>query len=169
MSPVTRLLRRNRQSTGSCSILTGETGPAGQLGYTYDAVGNRLTKVADGTTTAYSYDRADRILTAGGVTYTSDPNGNITARGSETFSYDQANRLTAYSRPGTTVSYVYDGDGKRTRRTVNGTPTNYVYDIKATVPRLMDDGERRYVWRPTLAYALSTTIPRYCQELWIGP
>ena len=48
-------------------------------------------------TTTFSYDRADRISWAtsstGGTSYTVDAAGNMTARGSDTLAYDQANRL----------------------------------------------------------------------------
>jgi hypothetical protein len=43
-----------------------------------------LSKVAGGST-AYTYDRADRILTAGATTITVDANGNTTAKGADTF------------------------------------------------------------------------------------
>jgi len=47
--------------------------------YTYDSNGNRLTKTLNGTTENYSYDDADKILTAG----------------SKSFGYDAAGRRTS--------------------------------------------------------------------------
>jgi RHS repeat-associated protein len=58
-------------------------------------------------------------------------NGNLTARGSDSFAYDQANRLTSATVSGTTSSYLYDGDGKRTSKTVGRTP-KYVYGLGLT-------------------------------------
>jgi hypothetical protein len=64
--------------------------------YTFDSVRNR-TQLVQGpsgnqTTTNYTYDRADRILTAGAVNYTMDANGNLKARSggsiNDSFSYD---------------------------------------------------------------------------------
>jgi RHS repeat-associated protein len=91
----------------------------------------------------------------GGVTYVSDVNGNLTNCGPDTLTYDQANRLTQAVVGSTIASYAYDGDGKRASKTLNGSTKSFLYDIKAAVPKLLDDGERRYVWRPSLAYATS--------------
>jgi YD repeat-containing protein len=92
--------------------LTGVAGPLGTTTYSYDPTGNRLSKALNGSATNYSYDRADRILTAGRTNYTVNAAGNETARGSDAFGYDQANRLTSVSVGGTTSTDTYDGDGK---------------------------------------------------------
>ena len=63
---------------------------------------SKCTRVAVDTT--YTYDKADRIQTqvAGAVpvTYSVNSNGNETARGADTFTYDQANRLTSVGLAG---------------------------------------------------------------------
>ena len=59
-------------TTGTTSLtydglyrLTGVTYPnADMQSYTYDAQGNRLTKVHNGTPTSYSYDDADQMTLA---------------------------------------------------------------------------------------------------------
>jgi len=124
--------------------LTG-VGPAGQnptTTYTYDPLGNRLSKGS----TSYTYDKSDRILTVGSTNYTVNNAGNQTNRGSDSFSYDQANRLTSATVNGTTGTYVYDGDGKRVSKTVSGVTTNYIYDVGGGLPVLLDDGVNKYVW-----------------------
>ena len=63
-----------------------------------------------------------------------DANGNMTCRGGfrgncaggESFSHDQANRLTRVSSIGFTATSTYDGDGKRLSQTTNSTTTHYV-------------------------------------------
>ena len=70
--------------------------------------------------TGYGYDRADRITSAGGVSYTVDANGNLVSRGADSFGYDQANRLKTASVGGASSGFVYDGDGKRASKTVGG-------------------------------------------------
>lgn len=87
-------------------LTSASGGPAGSTSYTYDPVGNRATRVRSSVTTTYAYDRADRISSAGSVSYTVDANGNQTARGSDSLAYDQANRLTGinYSSPSTPTS-----------------------------------------------------------------
>ena len=123
---------------------------SGATTYTYDPVGNRLTK----SSTTYTYDKADRILTAGSISYTVNANGNVTARGSDSFAYDQANRLTSASVSGTTSTYTYDGDGNRASKTVGGTTTSYVYDVNTSLPNVLTDGTLKYVYGLGLAYAV---------------
>ncbi len=74
--------------------------------------------------------------------------GNETQRGLDAFAYDQANRLTTASPAGgLSTTYVYDGDGKRTKKTVGTNPQiNYTYDVVAGLPMLLDDARRKYVY-----------------------
>jgi RHS repeat-associated protein len=137
------------------SRLVSIAGPDGPRSYTYDPVGNRLTKVA-GTTTAYTYDRADRILTAGGTTVSVDANGNLTANGADAFDFDQANRLVGATVGGSNEAYVYDGDGTRFSRQTGSDPAiRYVSDIAGGLPITIADGDRKYVYGAGLAYAVS--------------
>jgi YD repeat-containing protein len=82
--------------------------------YTYDAVGNRLTK----NSTNYTYDDADQMTAAGGVSYGYDNNGNQTSRGGDSFAWNHENRMTSATIGGATSSYTYDADGLRSSRTV---------------------------------------------------
>ncbi|MFN8524644.1 MAG: RHS repeat-associated core domain-containing protein [Chloroflexota bacterium] len=142
-----------------------------QVLYDYDSAGNRSKLTRGATVTNYTYDRADRILTAavqGGVTTTFTVNdlGNITNRqpganpaDGTTYTYDQANRLkTVTVGSGPPSTYTYDGAGNRISKTVgtapNQTVTNYTYDVNRGLPVLLDDGTRRYVWGVGLAYAV---------------
>lgn len=81
------------------SRLTAVTGPDGARTYTYDPVGNRTPKVL-GSSTSYTYDRADRITAAGATALTVDAAGNLVARGADTFTYDAANRPTTATGSG---------------------------------------------------------------------
>jgi RHS repeat-associated protein len=74
----------------------------------------------------------------------------------DSFSYDQANRLTSATVGGTTSQYSYDGDGKRASSTVGATTTRYVYDVNVSLPVLLEDGTRKYVWGLGLAYAVDS-------------
>jgi len=121
-------------------------GPSGTTGYDYDARGNRLTKTQAGAPTSYTYDRADRILTAGSTTYSVNPDGNLTVRDTDSFVYDQANRLVQATVGGVNSSFSYDGDGKRKAKAVGANTTNYVYDVGGGLPVVLDDGTRKYVW-----------------------
>lgn len=89
------------------------TGPA--FTYTYDAVGNMLTRDAcltagcTPTTTNYVYDAANRLTSVDSVAYTWDANGNLLSDGARTYTYDAANRLTALVTGGITTTYTYNG------------------------------------------------------------
>jgi RHS repeat-associated protein len=61
--------------------------------YSYDPAGNRTQIVEGLTPTNYTYDAADRLLTAGGTAYAFDANGNQVREGNRTFTYDRENRL----------------------------------------------------------------------------
>ena len=131
--------------------LTGVSGAA-SMSYSYDPVGNRTAKGA----LPSSYDKADRLTSAAPNPYTVDADGNLTARGIDSFTYDQANRLKTATISANTATYAYDGDGKRTCKTVGSTQTGYVYDVNASLPVLLDDGTRKYVWDLGLAFAVDT-------------
>jgi len=111
------------------SRLTGETinndpvaANNGSLHYTYDAVGNRLTRTSNiGAipATNSSYDANDR-LTADAY----DPNGNTATSNANTYQYDSENRLTSLN--GGAATFVYDGDGNRVAKTTGGVTTRYL-------------------------------------------
>jgi uncharacterized protein RhaS with RHS repeats len=50
---------------------------------------------------------------SGTTNYSFDANGNLTQAGSRTYAYDRARRMKSTSDGNTTVTYSYDGDGKR--------------------------------------------------------
>jgi RHS repeat-associated protein len=145
------------------SRLTTVTGPDGPRTYAYDPAGNRSSRILSGTTTVYTYDRADRISAAGAMAITVNANGNTTAKGPDAFTFDQPNRLKTATVAGTTETYVYDGDGVRFSRQVGaGSPIRYVSDVNRSLPVTIDDGTRKYVYGLGLAYAVAgSTIEVY--------
>jgi len=52
--------------------------------YTFDPMGNRLTKSVNGTSTSYTYNAANMLLTRGANSYTNDANGNTLTGGGRT-------------------------------------------------------------------------------------
>ena len=100
-------------------------------GYSYDAVGNRT---ASHLSPSYSYQPSNELTSTASATYTYDNNGNVvsktTSSGTTTFSYNEENRLTQVTLPtGLTVSYKYDGLGRRIQRTTSaGANERYVID-----------------------------------------
>jgi RHS repeat-associated protein len=138
--------------------LTSVSGVDGGTTYSYDPAGNRLTRVL-GTTTTYTYDRTDRIGTAGPLSITTDANGNMTTKGTDSFAYDQANRLKTAVVSGATETYSYDGDGTRFSRQVGANPaTRYVGDISGGLVATIDDGTRKYVYGHGIAFSVAGTV-----------
>jgi RHS repeat-associated protein len=139
--------------------LTNTTDTSGSRSYTYDPAGNRLTAGS----TAFSYDRADRMLTSGAMSVTVDAKGNMTAVGNNAYTFDEANQLRSAAVSGTTETYLYDGDGTRFTRQVGANPAiRYVSDVARDLPQTIYDGTRKYVYGNGLAYAVAgSTVEIY--------
>jgi RHS repeat-associated protein len=103
------------------------------------------------------------VSTSGPLSDTVNANGNLVARGSDTFAYDQANRLISATVGGTASTNVYDGDGKRASTTVGSTTTSYAYDVNTALPNVLTDGTLKYVFGLGLTYAVdrSGTVQVY--------
>lgn len=117
-----------------------------------DGFGGSVTSVTYNTAglpTAYTYSNGitntisynNRNLTTGltsgsavKLTYGYDSRGNttaitngLTASASQTFGYDNINRVTSFQGAWGSGSYTYDGYGNRTAKSVGGTATSYSY------------------------------------------
>ena len=105
--------------------------------YSYDPVGNRLTKLEGGVTTSYSYDEASQLTVewtpSARTTYSYDANGNtqvINAAGSlTTHTWDLEDRMTKVEVAGGAVNTMtYDGDGRRRRTEDSDGLRNVIWD-----------------------------------------
>jgi RHS repeat-associated protein len=135
--------------------LTRADNAFGPTTYAYDPLGNRLSHSTETARVVYSYDKLDRLTQVGATTYTNDSNGNRTGRGGDTFSYDQANRLTQYDPAAAgPTDYAYDGDGKRLCKSSTCTNPEFTYDVNRGLPVLLKDSMRLYVWGLGLGYAV---------------
>ncbi len=89
--------------------------------YSYDANGNRLSVTSGGATQNASYDGRDRLVQAGGVSYTYDASGRLGGRGGTSYSYDSSGNLVGVSLPGgRIITYLIDGKGRRIGKRVDG-------------------------------------------------
>jgi len=77
---------------------------------------------------SYTYGSRPHAVTdvVGYATYAYDANGNMTARGSQTLTWDVENRLVSVSGGGADMSAIYDGDGNRAWKTENGQTVLYL-------------------------------------------
>jgi len=117
------------------------------ISYTYDAFGNRLTKIDSSGMISYTYDENDRLLTEVGPDYTNsydyDDNGNTTRRsgGPDTtdYIYDHENRLIQATTGATQVDYFYDPDGIRVASSTNGVNTTYLVDKNRDYAQVLEE------------------------------
>ena len=130
----------------------------------FNALGQPGTvTLGNGTTTNYTYDsrtyRLKTLRTVKGSTvlqnlaYTFDPAGNVTRltdprHGTQTFAYDDLNRLTRATGGYSTIDYAYNPIGNRVSRSVGGDP---VTGVATRVGTAIDFGLRREGWPEGLA------------------
>jgi RHS repeat-associated protein len=126
----------------NCAADPNATALAGPAPYwqsfTYDLIGNRLSKVehtaTGNATTGYTYPAAGAgrphtptsTTGANAQTYTYDAAGNTTARGDQRLTWDELGHLAGVTTGGQNTSFVYDGAGQRLVRHEGGTSTLYL-------------------------------------------
>ena len=112
-----------------------EYNAAGQRIYTmvdsYDAVGNRVKRVANGNPTTWLYDDAHRLIgqqkSGQAATFAYDANSNLTTKwhqggNPQTMQYDAADRLTTMQSGGTTTTFQWGLRGVMARQYQTGSP-----------------------------------------------
>ena len=107
--------------------------------YTYDKVGNRLTKKQNNVTTTYTYNGLNQLTGESGggnsLSYVYDANGNQiritgTADGTsvnKVFAYTPSGLMSSYTSEAGTQVNRYNGDGQRVSKTEGSDVTNYFY------------------------------------------
>jgi YD repeat-containing protein len=98
-------------------------------GYTYDSAGRLGTKIENGVTTTYAYDKTGQLTQDGAKTFTYDGTGNrtftgyvtaagnrISSDGTWTYTHDAAGQLVKKSKGASaeTWTYAYDHRGQMT-------------------------------------------------------
>jgi RHS repeat-associated protein len=105
-----------------------------QRTYSYDLDSNRTQTVDGSTTTAtYTYDPSttagvDQLTSQTGPTrsFSYDSDGRMTARGSDTISWDGRDRISGGTFAGTSIAYAYDASGQIRSRTSGSTTIRYL-------------------------------------------
>lgn len=130
-------------SSGSCS---SKPTNLGTLTYIYDSDGRRtqiggtLAAVNRPSAVSGNLFNADNGMTAfNGATLSYDANGNLRSDGTNTYTWDARNHLTAISG-GAAASFVYDAFGRRISKTISGTTTQFLYDGVNSVHELNGTG-----------------------------
>ena len=122
----------------SLQRLKQAVGSYGSIKYTYDKVGNRLTRTIDTQTETYKYypgtNRLQEVNGTQTVAYTYDLNGNTISIGDMTLIYNQNNRLIKVKKNADIVGeYVYNGLGQRVTKTASGQTTLFLYDFDGNI------------------------------------
>jgi len=106
----------------------------GDLEYQYDAdsrvtqktgsfAGTKLPAAMTGNT----FNAANEMTAFNGTPQTYDANGNLTNDGTNTYTWDARNHLTAITGP-SSATFAYDPLGRRDQKTINGSSTQFLYD-----------------------------------------
>jgi YD repeat-containing protein len=77
------------------------------------------TNVTGGASTVYNADNAQTKFNGTALSY--DNNGNLLSDGTNTYTWDARNHLTAISG-GSTATFTYDGFGRRAKKVIGGRP-----------------------------------------------
>lgn len=96
-------------------------------------------------TTRSCYNTADQLVatingTTPTTTYTYDTRGNQALDGTDTYTWDSADRLRTIATAGTTITYTRDALDRLTQRTQNSTTTRYTYNGYSDSPAAVLNG-----------------------------
>jgi RHS repeat-associated protein len=136
--------------TAMCYGTTTCSGATQKLSFTYDLVGNRLTRKRVGTgafTQTYMYDAANELTaTSGGpngsVSYAYDPDGDQTTAGPTHTTYDLDGRVLSADDGTNRTTFVQNAAGNRVSADTTPdkggatTHTGYQWDVNDSVPML---------------------------------
>jgi len=114
--------------------LVGATGRYGVINYTYDKVGNRLTRGINGEIEAHAYipgtNKLECITGPNPLDFSYDANGNTIGMGAKALIYNDNNRLIRVEEGADILAeYRYNGLGQRVVKVANGVTTLYHYDL----------------------------------------
>ena len=120
----------------------------GDVTYTYDAAGNRMTRTEDGATVTYTLGVGDRLASWTGGAYTHDAAGNVTriereGRPTLFLTWNSRYQLdTVYTNGVFAEGYVYDALGRRVATANMEGTTRHVYDDNWQVVADVDTNAR---------------------------
>jgi len=136
-----------------------------EYSYTLDKTGNHkdetinepalataLSSLTNGTTN-YGAMPFNRIQNAGSTNFTHDGAGNITQRGSDSYTFDLNDNLLS-ATGAYPATFTYDGSGNRRTKTANGTQTKYILNILGMSQVLMETDQSN---TPTNYYIYGAT------------
>nr|QNO55773.1 hypothetical protein DIJDKDOB_00004 [Methanosarcinales archaeon ANME-1 ERB7] len=140
--------------------LVNATSPSGcSTRYTYDRIGNRLLKMNNTTAVTYTYDSDGRLLSADGIGFSYDKNGNLISKTDGTiYQYDYENMLTKIVLPdGREINYGHSPYGARLSKIDDTGTTYYFYDSEDVIFDMDENGlpKVKYTYRPGIDQSIS--------------
>jgi RHS repeat-associated protein len=114
--------------THAVFVSTNPSVTSQNLVYNYDAMGNRTSTIINGVTTIYTVNNMNQYTSVGGVPYTYDSNGNLISDGTNTYTFNPINELTAVASSSDTTTYTYNALGQRVASAAGGLTTQYLID-----------------------------------------
>ncbi len=145
------------------SRLLTSTGSNGIFGFTYDKVGNRLSKTENSTTNTYNYTGSSKLNSVVGSTTTNltyDAIGNTLTKGDLSFTYNLQGRLQTAFKTGMAVEYATNFKGERSTKLFNGTKTHYIYNLQGQLIAEADNAgaiQKEYIYLNGQRLATVTT------------
>jgi RHS repeat-associated protein len=147
--------------------ITQDIGDYGTKSYTYDGVGNRLTRVHGANTQTLTYtSNSNRLATHDGLSVTQDSAGNTTADATQnvSFTYRDHNRMSTASVGGVLqADYRYNGHGQRVKKLeATGSSRKFIYHYGVNGELIGESvynsggtliEEHDYIWLETLPLA----------------
>lgn len=145
--------------------------------FTLDAFGNHKQVIRDeplapafsAANIPYAYDDANKLTSAGSLTYTHDNRGNLIGSSTgDVYNFDYADRLTDVTIGGSTILYLYDGLGNRTARTEGDVQTRYVLDLNGPISQALEETDSAgnvtsyFVYGHGLISKITPDGQRYC-------
>jgi len=141
-----RLTTATKKSSSGTTLATYQ--------YTYDNLGNILSKTINGAVTSFTYNAASEISQEGSTTFTYDANGNETGNSTGlAIAYNAADQSTSITPPGQQAIQMNYADAGQVQRVSAGS-TTYQYDLSG-LSLLNDSSGSTYFSRFTNGVPLS--------------
>ena len=127
--------------------------------YAYDAVGNRIESLINGTASKHEFNAKNQLIKTfegdNTTSYNYDKRGNLVEEilnGQQTASYafDATNIMVAASTNKGNATYGYDGFRNRVKKLENMTDVRYINDITLPYNNLLSMNNQNYTWGNSL-------------------
>jgi RHS repeat-associated protein len=149
----TTSIGRSYEADDDLATLT-HTYTGGSLGFSYTSNGVAQLKTITTAASAqlvgppasppsYTANPLNQYSVVNSASLSYDANGNLASDGMWTYRYDEENRLRQATRPGTTVDYAFDPQGRRRSKSVNGVVTYFISDGPNELAELNSTGTRQ--------------------------